>query len=54
MKLQLTFEQFVNHLEKNILKIDTIREFEVEGKLVQVLLTYKNKQEPENIKLIDQ
>ena len=53
MKITLTFEQSINLLETNILKIDTIREFEVEGKLVQVLLTYKNnKQEPENIKLV--
>ena len=54
MKLQLTFEQFVNLLEKTIQEIDTIREFEVEGKLVQVLLSFKTNKEPLNIKLIDQ
>jgi len=53
MKLSLTFEQFVYHLQDNISQIQSIREFEVEGKLVQILLTYKNKKEPENIKLID-
>jgi len=53
MKLQLTFIQFVNHLEKHIQEVDTIREFEVEGKLVQVLLSFKTNREPENIKLID-
>lgn len=54
MKLQLTFAQFVNLLQEASPHIDTIREFEVEGKLVQVLLTFKSKQEPLNIKLIDQ
>ena len=54
MKLQLNFEQFVHLVEFAQHDIDTIREFEVEGKLVQVLLTFKSKQEPLNIKLIDQ
>jgi hypothetical protein len=53
MKLQLSFIQFVKHLEKHIQEVDTIREFEVEGKLVQILLSFKTNREPENIKLID-
>lgn len=53
MKITLTFEQFVNLLEEAIEEVDTIREFEVEGKLVQVLLSFKTNKEPLNIKLVD-
>jgi len=53
MKIKLTFEQFVNLLEEAIEEVDTIREFEVEGKLVQVLLSFKTNKEPLNIKLVD-
>jgi len=52
-KLSLTVEQFVDHLQENVSKIRSIRPFKFEGKLVRILVTYKNKKDSENIELID-